>query len=171
LIAENKGDYMESKHIKSLDIIKGIAMMMVILVHYNQMFYSANILLSKFGQMGCQIFFVASGFGSAISFFKISKSCENKKEAWKKFYLSRIKAIGPAWWGMILIVFLVNTLSLKTTGKSLAFGTNRGAVSILLNVLFLNGLFPFCNNNVMPGVVHRNDNASVFSRPSCDLSI
>ncbi len=33
----------------------------------------------------------------------------------------------------------------------LTFGTNRGALSIICNLLFLNGLLPFCNNSVMPG--------------------
>ena len=46
---------MSIKRYKAVDIIKGLAMVLVILVHYNQSFYS-NISLLRFFQMGCQVF-------------------------------------------------------------------------------------------------------------------
>jgi peptidoglycan/LPS O-acetylase OafA/YrhL len=154
---------MENRRIKSIDVAKGIAMLMVIIVHYNSNFFP-NISVFRFGQMGCQIFFVTSGYGIAASFSKTMKLYKNKKEACKMFYSSRFKAIAPAWWIMMVIVYGMNTLWLKVVGHSLNFGTNRGIVSIILNLLFLNGLFPFCNSNVMPGgVVYRNNDAFIFN--------
>lgn len=138
------------KRIASVDILKGFAMIMVILVHYNQSFRAANVPLFQFCQMGCQAFFVASGFGAALSFTKKLKQ-HTFKAATKEFYLSRLRAIGPSWWLMIAVVYLINTISLKITGHTLDFGENRSAVGIIFNALFLHGLNPVCNNNVMPG--------------------
>lgn len=140
---------MEKNRIVSLDIIKGIAMLMVILVHYNQSFTS-NITFFKYFQMGCQLFFVASGFGIAKSFYnKLEKS--SYKKATKEFYISRVRAIAPAWWIMIAVVYLINTFFIYFFKKPLNFGTNRSFIGILSNVLFLNGIIPSCNNNVMFG--------------------
>lgn len=140
---------MEDKRIVSLDIVKGIAMIMVILVHYNQNFIS-NISLFRYFQMGCQLFFVASGFGIAKTFYKRLENSSYKK-ATKDFYISRVRAIAPAWWIMIAVVYLANTFSLYFFDTALVFGTNRSFIGILCNVFFLNGINPTCNNNVMPG--------------------
>ena len=140
---------MNSKRIQSLDIIKGIAMLMVILVHYNQTFAS-EVRMFRFFQMGCQLFFVASGFVAAKSFLgKLSKS--TFKEASKEFYKARLASIAPAWWIMIVIVYLSNSISLCFLGRALNFGYNRSFFGILCNVLFLNGLNPLCHNNVILG--------------------
>lgn len=140
---------MRNKRILSLDIIKGIAMIMVILVHYNQSFTS-NITFFKYFQMGCQLFFVSSGFGAAKSFHKKLEN-NNYAKATKDFYISRVRAIAPAWWIMIAVVYLANTFFIYFFKTTLNFGTNRSFIGILCNVLFLNGIIPACNNSVMPG--------------------
>lgn len=137
------------KRYKAVDIIKGLAMVLVILVHYNQSFYS-NISLLRFFQMGCQVFFVASGFGAAASFSR-KRNDTSYKVASKLFYISRLKSIVPSWYLMILVIYCINTLLIILTGHTLSFGYNRGILSIICNLLFLNGLLPFCNNDVMPG--------------------
>lgn len=138
------------KRIASIDIIKGIAMVMVILVHYNQSFRVANIPLFRFCQMGCQVFFVASGFGIAISYINKIKY-NTVRKATKDFYISRIEAIAPAWWIMMAVVYIINSVVIKISGHTLSFGSNRSLIGIICNALFLQGLVPFCNNNVMPG--------------------
>ncbi len=137
-----------SKRLQALNIIKGISMLMVIMVHYNQGFTS-NITLLKFFQTGCQMLFVVSGFGIARSFS--NKHSGTYPKAGKAFYISRLKAIAPAYYIMMAVIFSVNTLLIHLTGDALNFGSNRSPVAIICNILFLNGLFPFCNNNVMPG--------------------
>lgn len=141
---------MKNTHFKSVDIVKGIAIVMIILVHYNQSFVS-NFSIFSFFSSGCQIFFVVSGFGSAISF---SKKCDNNvsyKSASKVFYISRMISIAPAWYLMLLVIYIVNTFLLILTGNTIGFGNNRKPLAIICNLLFLNGLLPFCNNDVMPG--------------------
>lgn len=47
-----------------IDEVKGIAILMVILVHTSQMYHIPTAIkkLCEFGQMGCQLFLVISGF-------------------------------------------------------------------------------------------------------------
>ena len=130
-------------------MIKGIAMVMMILVHANQSF-DPNVKLFTFFQMGCQMFFVVSGFCAAMSFER-RLSNKNYISATKSFYVKKFESIAPAWYFMILIVYIVNTVLLKAIGHILVFGINREPIAILCNLLFVHGLVPRCNNNVMPG--------------------
>lgn len=139
---------MNNSRIKSIDLIKGIAMIMVILVHYQQSFGICKWF--HYFQMGCPMFFVASGFG-IMSLINRKFGGEINAKNVKEFYLSRFKALAPGWYIAIVIVFLANTIAILTFGSTLNFGTNRSPISIICNLLFLQGLLPFCNNDVMPG--------------------
>lgn len=134
----------------SIDIVKGIAMIMVILVHYGQNYSIGIAKACQYLQMGCPMFYVASGFGIMCLINKRYKGALNKDNI-GQFYFSRFKALAPGWYIAFVVIFLVYTILLYFTGKTLSFGTNRGLPSIICNLLFLNGLLPFCNNNVMPG--------------------
>lgn len=132
----------------SVDCMKGIAMIMVILVHYSQSFE----ICKWFGylQMGCPIFFVASGFGIMCLINKRYEKCLDARNV-GRFYLSRFQALAPGWYIAFLIIYVVNTFVLMFSGDTLTLGWNRGIVPIICNLLFLNGWLPFCNNSVMPG--------------------
>ena len=123
-------------------------MIMVIMVHYEQSFHLCKWF--HYLQMGCPIFFAASGFGiCGLINKKFGGSLDS--QSIKQFYFSRYKALAPAWYLAFLVFFTVNTLLLYTYGKTLQFGNNRDLLSIVCNIFFLNGLLPFCNNNVIPG--------------------
>lgn len=141
---------MKAHRYKSLDILKGLAMIMVILVHYNQSF-SSNIKLFRFGQMGCQIFFVMSGLGISFSLSKRFDSNNWGRKELLSYYKSRVEKIAPAYYFMIVAVFLINTILLHFFNHSLLFGTNRSIFGILCNVFFVHGLIPSANNNVVAG--------------------
>ena len=134
----------------SIDIIKGIAMIMVILCHYGQCFNLPVAHALQYCRMGCPVFFVASGFGIMCLINKRYNGELNITNI-RSFYLSRFKALAPGWYIGILIIYLANTATILLAGRTLNFGTNRGILSIICNALFLQGLLPFCNNNVMPG--------------------
>ena len=134
----------------SVDIVKGIAMIMVILVHYGQNYSIGIAKVCWYLQMGCPMFFVASGFGIMCLVNNRYKGALTTKNI-GQFYFSRFKSLAPGWYIAFIGIFLVNTILLYLTGKTLSFGTNRGVLSILCNLIFLNGLLPFCNNNVMLG--------------------
>lgn len=139
-----------SRRFRSVDIVKGVAMIMVILVHYGQNYFFNFAKAFEYLQMGCQLFFVASGFGIMCLINSKYDGLLNKNNV-KSFYYSRIKALAPGWYVAFAIIFLVNTFLLYFKGEMLSFGTNRNWISIVCNLLFLNGLLPFCCNNVMPG--------------------
>ena len=134
----------------SLDLIKGIAMIMVILVHYGQNYSIGIAKVCQYLQMGCPVFFVASGFGIMCLISNRYKGVLNRENT-IHFYYSRFKALAPGVYISFIIIFIVNSFILYFRGKTLSLGSNRDLLSIICNLLFLNGLLPFCNNNVMPG--------------------
>lgn len=134
----------------SIDIAKGIAMVMIILVHYAQNYQHSISRVFQYLQMGCPVFFVASGFG-IMCHIKKRYNEEWSVDNTKKFYKSRFIALAPGWYVAFAMVFIVNTFVILIMGKPLIFGNNRSFISIICNLVFLHGLLPFCNNNVMPG--------------------
>ncbi|MCR5742981.1 MAG: acyltransferase [Lachnospiraceae bacterium] len=134
----------------SVDIVKGIAIIMVILTHYGQNYSIGIARVCNYLRMGCPIFFVTSGFAIMCLINSRYKGTLNSKNV-GQFYYSRFKALAPGWYIAIILIFLVNTILLFFTRNTLQFGKNRGLISIFCNLLFLNGILPFCNNNVVPG--------------------
>lgn len=132
----------------SIDILKGIAIWMIILVHSKQRFNLYPLTeIFNIGQMGCQMFFVVSGFSAMGSYARIS---QEPRSVWK-FYEKRLRTIIPGWYMMILISYLLNTVSIALSGRTIGFASNRQPLSILCNLLLLQGFLPFCNNNVFAG--------------------
>ena len=115
---------------------------MVILVHSRQRIngLSKTFDFLNFGQMGCQIFFVISGYLTANSLQRNN----NATVFWKK----RFASIAPECYVMILITQILNAI-LRNWNFDLGFAENSSLVSIICNVFFLQGLLPFCNNNVI----------------------
>jgi peptidoglycan/LPS O-acetylase OafA/YrhL len=149
-VSESFEENKKVKRYRSVDVIKGIAMIMVILVHYGQNYQLPISKLFNYLQMGCPIFFVTSGFGMMCLVYNRYSGYMSKNNI-KQYYFSRFIALAPGWYITFVLIFVINTLLLKSTGVMLPFGTNRGKTSIICNLLFVNGLLPFCNNNVMPG--------------------
>ena len=141
---------MGTKRYHSIDIIKGIAMIMIILCHYGQNYQIEFVKSFVYLQMGCPIFFVVSGYGIKCLVDNKYNGKLTKKNI-KEFYISRLKALTPGWYICFVCVILCNSLALYFTGKTFSFGRDRRIISILCNLLYLNGLLPFCNNSVMPG--------------------
>lgn len=133
----------------SFDILKGIGIIMVILVHSIQEFDDLNSIFDFFwfGQMGCQIFFVISGYLTASAWNRALSKSKSKKQ----FYLRRFFSIAPGYYLIIILCQLANLCSGCLFGMNIGFAKNRGIISIICNFLFLNGLLPFCNNDVAPG--------------------
>lgn len=126
-----------------IDLYKGIAIIMVILVHSTQRFANLSNVFQIFnvGQFGCQIFFVLSGYLSM-------KSCEQDKN---RFYRKKFCAIAPGYYLLILITVILDALVRLVTNGEHDLGKNTSGIAILCNVLFLNGILPFCYNNVVGG--------------------
>ena len=138
----------ERQRYDTIDVAKGIAMVMIILCHYRNSFGICTWMY--YFEMGCPIFFVASGFGIASLIYKKFSGSINRKNIWK-FYSSRFWAIAPAWYMACLLNFIMDRVSVVLTGDPLSFISNRDALSVICNILFIHGILPFCYNNVFLG--------------------
>ena len=127
------------------ELLRGLAILMIILVHSYQMFTLPSYarIVQRFGMMGCQIFFFISGFFSLRLF-------TNNSDIWK-FYKKKILRIVPAYWLTIVLGAIVVFLCTIVEGEN-----NTGIVlsskTVVPNILLINGIIPGdANNNVVRG--------------------
>lgn len=135
------GNEMSHRRIPLVDIFKGFAMIMVVIVHAEQIIAlpSGVDCIAKFGQMGCQIFFLMSGFTLCIS-----------NSDGGGILISRIIKLIPAYWTMVIINGILTFLSLWVLGAN-HFWTSETFLDYIVNLLFLHGFIPSANNNVVLG--------------------
>lgn len=127
----------------SIDIMRGLAILMVIFVHTAQHVDGDRIvgLIATYGQMGVQMFFVASAFTLCYSI----ESRGFGKGSLKNFYIRRYFRIAPLYYLGIILYFVAT--SLATDG----WESDKHPINIIANILFLHGLYPSANNTVVPG--------------------
>jgi len=140
-----------------VDAARGIAILMVIVVHqlYVPGMSPLVVGLSEYGQMGVQLFFVASAYTLCIS--------EHRREAEPahvaSFYIRRYFRIAPLYYLAIALYGLLQVSRVYFTARYAA-GLNLQAVdltgnyslsNIVANVLFIHGFVPAANNAVVPG--------------------
>lgn len=139
---------MEEKkaRLQTVDFLKGIAILMVIFVHspqrvegMNETFYKA----SQYFEMGCQLFFMLSGFSLSLSWDK-------REQTKMEFYKSRFLRIAPSYYMMIIFYFVLSWI-LRTFQCYIGFPQNYGLHPILNNILFLHGFLADGHNDVVPG--------------------
>ena len=132
----------EQSRLDCVDFLKGIAILAVIAVHTAQSFTLPLAIdnIAKMGQLGCQLFFVISGFTVANSYCK-------KKQGCLSFYIKRWKSIAPGYYLMI-VVYWGFDVARKLIGHDQNIQFWKGA---LVNALLLNGISPTYNNNIVPG--------------------
>jgi hypothetical protein len=85
----------ELTYLKSLDGIRGIAVLLVIMIHSH---------LCSFGWVGVQMFFVLSGF--LITRILVSDSCQNLKGYLLRFYWRRGLRIWPVYFGFLTVCII-----------------------------------------------------------------
>lgn len=143
---DTKSEYLDKKSsnkILAIDILRGIAILAVILVHTAQQIDGTMWLRSfaKYGQMGVQLFFVVSAFTLCYSF----ESRKKEDNRLFKFYIRRFFRIAPGYYFGILFYALLSL----TLGN--VWNRSDNFLDIILNIFFLNGLVPSANNSVVPG--------------------
>lgn len=130
-----------------VDLIRGIAILMVVIVHSSLSISSSNIFtyLASFGQLGVQLFFLASAL--TLSFSMESRGC--RKIDVLAFYIRRFFRIAPMYYiGIIIFAILNYYLSVSKLDNNFGYYTFRGVIS---NILFIHGFSPAYNNNIVPG--------------------
>ncbi len=100
--------------------------------------------VQRFGQMGCQIFFVLSSFGLCYSYSR-------KQLRFVPFMKKRISKLLIGYYGAIILHAIYRVLLASVQGKDIISSLN--IPGIVVNLLFLNGFIPVngINNTIVRG--------------------
>lgn len=127
---------------KSIDALKGIGILGVLLVHYG--LKTSNDLLAEiifYGARGVQLMFIINAFLIFHSLSKIELNRKNIIVWWKQKFL---RLIPLYWFFTILYLFVFGT------GQNYYLGTlpKISLFNILANLLFLHGIYPYYINSI-----------------------
>jgi len=133
-----------------IDSMRGIAILMVILVHTsNALILDSGVLsiLSKYGQMGVQLFFVASAFTLCLSFSRR----KDEHAPVLAFYIRRFFRIAPMYYLGIAGYFILWTLINYVNSGEIIVPEQHTPINIMANALFFHGVYEPANNSIVPG--------------------
>ena len=137
---------MKENRLWEVSFCKGIAMLMILLCHATQKFdipYELKY-IPRFGEMGCQMFFILSAFCLSLSFDK-------HKYSLSSYYKKRFISIAPGYW-LTVGVFVVFALLTEGYGGGNFLHINTEPKNILANLGLIHGLVPTeANNKVVKG--------------------
>lgn len=145
-----------NKTLRSLDILKGIGIVMIIIVH-NRHFIMKDMTgfrqIINYGQMGCQLFFFVSGMALCYSWYHLIQKEQRKSfpVLYGKFILRRYLRLAPGFLIILAANYLLNILLMDIFHYSPGFIINCSPKAILANVLFVHGIYPDAINSVFPG--------------------
>lgn len=137
---------MPAQKLSHIDAARGIAILLVILVHHTQAVARVmpldpiTLLIGGYGQMGVQLFFIASAITLCLS----QDSRRTEEAPIRSFYLRRFFRIAPLYYLAILIYgavywFRHGALGAYTIGN------------VAANLLFVHGFVPSAINDIVPG--------------------
>jgi peptidoglycan/LPS O-acetylase OafA/YrhL len=132
-----------------VDVIRAIAILMVMLVHTVHTITGVSTLVmdvSDYGQMGVQLFFVASAYTLCLSYVKRAE----EKKPLTSFFIRRFFRIAPLYYLGIIGYFLLEP-SIHILEKIKMSYSQYTVQSIIANILFVHGFVKSANNNVVPG--------------------
>jgi peptidoglycan/LPS O-acetylase OafA/YrhL len=132
-----------------IDALRGIAILMVVIIHTSQAINGISPLINsinQYGQIGVQLFFVASAY--TLCFSKVKRAEE--KQPIISFLIRRFFRIAPLYYVAIAAYFLLESnmhilALIKMPYSIYSFRT------IAANILFIHGFVLSANNNIVPG--------------------
>lgn len=144
--AADGGRLSEDRKLIYIDTIRGLAILLVITVHHSQQF-ALGIwnTVANYGQMGVQLFFLASAITLCNSIAVRTK----ERRPTINFFIRRIFRIAPLYYTGIIIYgsldFFLRYTGARVGPSPYTFG------NIISNVLFVHGFVPSAFNNIVPG--------------------
>jgi peptidoglycan/LPS O-acetylase OafA/YrhL len=132
-----------------VDVLRGVAILMVIIIHTSLPVSGLSTFvgyIDRYGQMGVQLFFVASAYTLCHSF--VGRADEQKPLI--SFFIRRFFRIAPLYYFAIAIYFLLEPVIHILSIIDLPDSTYNFA-SIGANILFMHGFIVAANNNIVPG--------------------
>ena len=128
----------------SVDLLKSLAILLILFVHTGQMFKESIIYeTAKFGQLGCQCFFVISGFTLCLSW-------DRRQVTTREFFLRRYKTIAPGYY-LTMLLFACITIVVQQLNVPHYWEANLELGGWVSNLFLIHGLFPDYMNTVVPG--------------------
>ncbi len=141
-----------AKKFDYIDALRGIAILMVVLVHTSQHIENLSPSLSgvaAYCQLGVQLFFVASALTLCLS-YKTSLD-QNRNTQVLAFAIKRFFRIAPLYYLAIpLYIALYAVKDLFLTGE-LHVPVQYTTSAIASNVFFIHDFLPWAQNNIVPG--------------------
>lgn len=141
-------DFSIAEKLEYIDVLRAIAILMVIFVHNSQTVHGLSPevkSISEYGQIGVQLFFVASAYTLC---FSQTKRAQEQYQL-RSFFLRRFFRIAPLYYFAIIWYFLTDPIN--NILKIINVTAHYDFVNVLANVFFLHGFVPFANNNIVPG--------------------
>lgn len=133
-----------------IDALRGVAILMVILVHTAQQIPMLGGLIktaADYCQMGVQLFFVISSYTLCLSFER--RSPERYRII--SFYIRRFFRIAPLYYTGIAVYFGIFVVrQLYKNGDYLTIDPYNFS-NIFANILFVHAFIPSANNTIVPG--------------------
>ena len=131
---------------QSLDLLRGVAILLVVLVHCQQeakgIVPGLSWFAKEFGELGVQLFFIVSGYTMMLTF-----GDRLDLAAARSFYLRRVFRIAPLFWIAIVFYLLVT----KGQGARNFAPDGVGVSDVLLTFFFLHWSSVTAYNSVVPG--------------------
>lgn len=133
-----------------IDEIRGIAILLVVLVHVAQRINISSDVLNffcRYGQTGVQLFFVASAYTLCAS----AENRAGESRGLLKYFLRRFFRIAPIYYIGIFFYCILSAFESYAKNKNFAISDQYSLENILVNIFFLHSFFPEANNNIVPG--------------------
>ncbi|WP_251973033.1 acyltransferase family protein [Sphaerotilus microaerophilus] len=130
-----------------IDQLRGGAVLMVMLVHTSQKIPGLSVFfeaIAKYGQMGVQLFFVASAYTLCLS----ASRRADEVAGIRSFYVRRYFRIAPLYY---LGIFVYAGIHWMQSWSGHGWPGPYTISNIAANALFVHGIVPSANNSVVPG--------------------
>ena len=131
-------------------MFRGLAILAVILVHTSQKVdigAGRLALLAAYGQMGVQLFFVASAFTLCNSW----QAREAESQPLLNYAIRRFFRIAPLYYFGIVFFLLASVVERYASSGVLRAADAYTIPNVLANVFLVNGFVPSANNKIVPG--------------------